>query len=354
MVGRDAGLVAQLHAALVKRPRFSKLPRDVLEPLADNSLAHDHVRIRGTGMLLRVPKRSRMALDAFGNLAYEAACYDRAGASGHVPRIHGALAPANDLPLGALIVDEIRGRSPILPEDLRALVAALASIHGLPVPPTNRRRPLIDLVDPVADLLTEIDGEAIYLPEAGLGADVQATILEELAAARPSLPLHHHPAATLIAFDASPRNFLVDGDGRAYLVDLERARYGAPCLDLAHTTLYTSTTWDTASYAVLSYDQVADAYGDWLAAVPPRVAADWRSWLMPLRRVMWLWSITACAKWRVTNRRSPGANGHTGTAELMDRVADRVDHYLSPEGIDRVRADWLSDHALTRMLGRLE
>ena len=353
-MGRDASLVAQLHAALVKRPRFSKLPLDVLEPLADESMAHDHVRIRGTGMLLRVPKRSRRPLDAFGNLAYEAACYDRAGASGHVPRIHGALAPANDLPHGALIVDEIHGRPPILPDDLRALVAALASIHGLPVPPTNRRRPLIDLADPVADLLTEIDGEAIYLPEAGLGADVLAAILAELAAARPSLPLHDHPAATLIAFDANPRNFLIDGDGRAFLVDLEKARYGAPGLDLAHATLYTSTTWDAASYAVLSHDEMADAYGDWLAAVPPRVAADWRPWLMPLRRVKWLWSITACAKWRVMNRQAPDSGGQNGTTDLVDRVADRVDHYLSPEGVDRVRTDWRSDNGLTRLLGPLD
>ena len=36
------------------------------------------------------------------------------------------------------------------------------------------------------------------------------------------------------------------------LVDIEKARYSHPPLDLAHATLYTSTTWDVDSRAELT------------------------------------------------------------------------------------------------------
>ena len=39
---------------------------------------------------------------------------------------------------------------------------------------------------------------------------------------------------------------------RAYLVDLEKCRYSYPSFDLAHATLYTSTTWDMDTHTVLS------------------------------------------------------------------------------------------------------
>ena len=55
----------------------------VLEPLPDTGLAHSHVRLVGHGVLARVPKQSQMALSPVGNLAYQAACFERAAAGGH-------------------------------------------------------------------------------------------------------------------------------------------------------------------------------------------------------------------------------------------------------------------------------
>ena len=75
-----------------------------------------------------------------------------------------------------------------------------------------------------------------------------------------------------MAFDGHPGNFVVRADGGAVLVDLEKCRYSYPGLDLAHATLYTSTTWDVATHAVLTHDQVAEAYRQWADAVGPELA----------------------------------------------------------------------------------
>jgi aminoglycoside phosphotransferase (APT) family kinase protein len=350
-----------LRAALARRglPAGPGAAAPQLEPLATTGLAHDHVRIAGTGLLCRVPKQSQLALDAEANLAYQAACFQRAGPSGHVPRLHAVLPPGEGLPLGALVVEEIAGRPPALPGDLPAIAEALAAIHRLPLPEPAARPPLKDQSDPIGETLAEVRRQGEHLPRAGLAPEALAAVREELdwaeaLAARPrAMPV------ALISFDAHPGNFLIDPSGRAVLVDLEKARYGGPGFDLAHATLYTSTTWDVATRAVLTPEQTAEAYARWLAAVPAGLGEAARPWLLPLRRIMWLWSVTWCAKWRVESRAARKAAAAGGSAEdwsaelsgadLVAHVAGRVADYLDPETIARVRGDWLGRHGLTAM-----
>tara|TARA_A100001037_G_scaffold238642_1_gene218099 strand:+ start:344 stop:1411 length:1068 start_codon:yes stop_codon:yes gene_type:complete len=318
--------------------------RDMLSPLPDSGLAHDHVRIGETGALARVPKQSQLGLEAAANLEYQAACFERAAASGHAPRLHDRLAPGADLPMGALIVDLIDGRPLSLPDDLTAMAECLAAIHALPLPVT--RSPLKDPGDPLADTFMEIMSQAVFIAGAGLDPDAESQIRAELQAAGATLAGDARPPRTLIAFDAHPGNYLVDAQGRAILVDLEKARYGAAAFDLAHATLYTSTTWDVDSQAVLDRAQVAAFHRAWLGAVSDALASATEAWLLPLRRMMWLWSVTWCAKWRVQSGGSvAGQNNENWSAELSEdalvaHVAGRVDDYLDPETIARVRTDW--------------
>lgn len=337
----DGGRIEGVCAALAARLGAT---RDMLAPLPDTGLAHDHVRIGGTGALARVPKQSQLGLEAAANLDYQAACFARAAASGHAPRLHDQLAPGTDLPMGALIVDLIDGRPLALPDDLTAMADCLAAIHALPLPEV--RAPLKDPVDPLADTFMEIMSQAAFIAAADLHPETEFQIRAELQAAGVTLTRDTRPPKTLIAFDAHPGNYLVDGDGRAILVDLEKARYGAAAFDLAHASLYTSTTWDVDSRAVLDRDQVAAFHGTWLDAVPGELADATEPWLAPLRRMMWLWSVTWCAKWRVQS--GAGAEGQ-GTENwsadlsedaLVAHVADRVRDYLDPGTVARVRADW--------------
>lgn len=353
-----ATLLPILHRRLCALPAFADLALAQLQPLPTTGLAHDHVRVGATGLLLRVPKQSQLGLAAAANLAYQAACFQRAAASGHTPRLHGTLPPDAELPMGALLVDEIPGRVVRLPDELPALAQALAAIHALPLPEPAARPPLKNPPDPVADTLREVLTQAEFLAAAGLHPQALAMIRQELALAT-QLPLTP-PPVTLIAFDAHPGNFLLDQAGRALLVDLEKARYGVPAFDLAHATLYTSTTWDVATYAELSIEQVAALYRHWLERVPADLAANVRPWLLPLRRIMWLWSVTWCAKWRVQSAQQATTHKHDldstedwstdlSTSALIRHVAGRVDDYLHPATIAKVRADWSGSQALTAL-----
>ena len=354
-------LLAGLAGRLTALGEFGDISVGDLKPMTTTGLAHDHVRLNGYKLLARVPKQSQMELDAEANLAYQAACFTRAAASGQTPRLHCVLPPSAELPMGALIVDEIEGVVLPLPDKIEAMALALAAIHTLPVPDDGDRAPLKNPVNTLADTFTEVMAQSAFIAAADLDYEAEAQIREELVVAGMLLARTDRPPVTLIAFDAHPGNFLLTAEGRAILVDLEKARYGVPAFDLAHATLYTSTTWDIATYAELTADQIAGFYATWLAAVPVPLAEMVAPWLLDLRRMMWLWSVTWCAKWRVRSRAAALAGDRTGrstedwSAELSDpalvaHVAGRVNHYLDPATIERVRRDWRSDSALTDLL----
>ena len=313
-----------------------------LERLPDKGLAHDHVRLAGSGVLARMPKQSQMGWTAADNLAYQRACFERAAVGGHAPFCHGALPPSAPLPRGALLVQEIEGRTARLPADLGAVARALAALHALPVPEPTQRAPLLDPPDPLHALCEEIATQAGHLEAACLAAPVARNIEVQWQRLQALRAEPGRPGVHLIAFDAHPGNFIVQPDGRAVLVDLEKCRYGYPGLDLAHATLYTSTTWDVDSHAVLTPGQVVAFYREWAQAVGP-VATRAQAWHLPLRRAMWLWSVTWCAKWRVTSgaRASAVPDGEDWSSEhseaaLVAHVRERVDHYLSEAVVSTV------------------
>lgn len=320
-----------------------------LEPMPDTGLAHWHVRLVGRGVVARLPKQSQMGLGARANLDYQAACFERASAGGHAPRLVALLAPHESLPRGGLLVEEVVGRPLSLPHDLPALADALASWHALPLPPADARAPLVDPPDPLQAMADELAAQAGHLDAAALDPLVRRVIGDHLQRFADRVGAYHGRAdgapgacpKRLIAFDAHPGNFLVRTDGRAVLVDLEKARYGAPPLDLAHATLYTSTTWDRASHAVLSPGQVIEATRRWLGALGP-LARSLRPWIVPLREAMWLWAVTWCAKWRVLSAQAARgqADGEDWSAAhsdaaLVAHVRGRVDHYLHPTVVEQ-------------------
>lgn len=334
-----AALLDPLRAALHDaRSVWADAP---LEPMSDKGLAHHHVRLVGTGVIARLPKQSQMDLAAQANLDYQAACYRRVSVAGAAPQLRGVLAPSSELPRGGLLVQEIVGRSARLPDDLRAIARALAAIHSLPLPPAPQRPPLRDDSDPLQALWQEIETQAVHLDGAGVAPVSRALIDAQRAALRERCRSPARPPRRLIAFDAHPGNFMLRADGSAVLVDLEKARYSHPPLDLAHATLYTSTTWDVDVYAELTLDQVADTCVEW-AAHTDDAASSW-PWVLPLRAAMWLWSVTWCAKWRALS--SHEAHNDSGgedwsqrhsEAALVAHVRDRVNCYLSAPVIERI------------------
>nr|WP_243726441.1 aminoglycoside phosphotransferase family protein [Halomonas ventosae] len=314
--------------------------------MADTGLAHHHVWLKRQQIdwVARLPKQSQMRLDPAANLDYQTACFERASQGGHAPALHGILPPSQALPRGGLLVSAIRGRPARLPDDLPGIAEALASFHVLEVPDAEARPPLLSPADPWAAMLEEVREQACFLDRAGLAADARALIDAELSALPERLPAGPGAEPRLISFDAHPGNFLVTESGRAVLVDLEKCRYGLAGFDLAHASLYTSTTWDLQSRTELLPGQVAAFYRHWMAAMGFTGDTDT---LLACRRAMWLWSLTWCAKWRASHLRSRDAQarGEDWSAELSDdaliaHVRDRVDHYLSVDVIEHVQREF--------------
>ncbi len=334
-------LPAPLLAALDRRLATLGLAHRGCVVLADQGLAHTHVVLQGTGWLARVPKHSQLNLPAAQHLRQEATCFERAAPSGHTPALFATLPPGPDLPWGALLVAHVHGQ-PAGAAHMGAVVDALAAIHHLPPPPLAQRPPLSSGADPVGEWLAVLHAQAVHWQHPAVPPRTRErvqqrlrTLPERLARACGGMPI------TLIAQDAHPGNFLVRPDGHAVLVDLEKMRYSLPPLDVAHATLYTSTTWDVATAFELTTADVQQACLRWLALMGPS-AARYVAGMVPLREAMWLWSLAWCAKWlsesghpaRPVGAGEDWSHDHHSTA-LTDHVTQRARHYLSAACVDR-------------------
>ena len=151
-------------------------------------------------------------------------------------------------------MEKVCGRPACLPRDLGAIARALGALHVLPLPGSGLRPPVRDESDPLGELREEIAAQW------RLGRSPAVDALRA-ACDRPD----RQPCA-LTAFDAHPGNSLIRSDGRAILVDLEKARYAYPGLDLAHATLYTSTTWGRSPPTVLDVAQLQVVQVAWVGA----------------------------------------------------------------------------------------
>lgn len=365
--GRMEAQIPAMAKALNNLGVIDPVSPEQLTLLPTTGLAHDHIRISETGMVLRVPRQSQLALDARSNLVYQQACFERAEPSGRTPKFYTALQPEPEIPMGALLVEFVEGVPIVLPDALPNTAQTLASIHGLPLPETESRLPLKTLDDPIKDTLNEVfdQSRSMYSENSAIDPDSKAQIEKELDWAASFADNTGKPPVTLISFDAHPGNFIQEPghitESRAVLVDLEKARYGAPGFDLAHATLYTSTTWDIATYAELTASDISSFYESWLKAVPPNLAESSRKWLLPCRRIMWLWSITWCAKWSLDSnleylaskdqaKSTEDWSADNTDRKLVDHVADRVANYLEPETIAHVRKDWAKHSELNSLL----
>jgi hypothetical protein len=355
-----------LYMALTRDGAFSSLSqidRAALQLMPEKGLAHDHVRIVGTGLLLRVPRQSQFAFAAADNLTYQSACFERASQGAHAPRLHGVLPPSQDVPMGALVVDEIEGRSVELPADLAALADCLASIHSLDIPPPEDRPPLAYHHDPIAGTLAFINEQAHFLDDATDDKGAISLIKEELRWARAFADenMNKLQPTTLVASDTHPGNYVVDQTGRAYIVDLEKALYGSPAIDLAHCSLYTSTTWDIAASYIVDPADVIAFYRSYFDSIEPALVLALKPWLLPLRRLTWLRSTTWSAKWRVESHKLSvsgkeiAENTEDWSAEnrdtqLMAHVEERTRDFLSVATVEHICAEWRTGSELAAAL----
>ena len=281
-------LVAALNAA------GARVRPDTLEELPRSGLAHRHWRLRGRGLVLRVP----ILPGARASLERQAAIFERAAASGHTPALQAVLRPSKQLPAGALLVEAIGGRMPRVPDDLPALATALAAIHGLKTP--RVRVPIPAPAEPFAATLALIEqnlerGTSVLKPE--IRALLDGELLWARQFARENAKALRAAPCALIVTDAHPRNFLIAAEERAICLDLERGQYACPAIDLAHAILPIAVAWGRSGEKLTPADRrrFLDTY---FRRRGPRAARALKPWLKPFARLIALRTTAAYAAFK--------------------------------------------------------
>lgn len=330
----------QLAGILAERPTAPATIGQALSVLTTKGISHDHWRIGDSGLVLRIPRMSQWSMAPDEQLGYEATAFTRAATSGHCPTLRDIVAVCETLPRGALIVDLIDGRPPRLPGDLDAIADAFVAIHQLPVPEPASQPPLQSHAAPLAATLRVIEEQAAFLPEAQLSNEARTAFDDELAWAR-EFASQGEPdiALCLVGTDTHPGNFLIDGAGKAWFVDLEKALYGVPPIDLAHATLAVATGWDPDCAARLTTAQIAAFYRRYLERIGPTRASELRPWLIPLRRLTWLRTMTWFARWQAAWQ--GGDHPASRDAAMSEHIAGHIAASFEADTIALARADWL-------------
>lgn len=337
-----------LLAALRERPAFTNFTAADLQPLPATGTAHGHVRL-SNGLVARVAYAHDGDPSAAARLAVQAEAFRYLAPARRTPLLHDVIEPRPGLPGGALIVGAIDGRAPHLPDELAAMADTLARIHALPQPADDS--PIPCQKNPFLETLAAIEQNATrFLDKAVPDAGARAEIAEELGQMREmadGVAGRAQPLAVALA-DTHPGNFLVDRDGIAWFVDLEKVHVGSPAIDLAHATLATSTLWHPDVGKVLSRADVRRFYSLYLEKVGPRRAAELEPWLQPMRRLTWLRTTLFMARWRVQTRAprdpsDPTQWSDAGLEPAMKAHIDaRIDQCFRRDTIRAIRAEWMT------------
>lgn len=340
-------LAARLPDALRRNHRLRGLAHGTPTPLEAGGIAHDHLRLDGATFdgvqaLARIPRLSQWGQSPQAHLTYEAAAFARAGPSCVTPRLLGVLSTDAFPPNGALLVEYIDGRKVRFPDDIAAVARCLAHLHQIPIPEVADRHPLRTQTDPASETLAIVEEQAGFIGEIPIAPDSRLQITEEIDALR-RLSDEAHSWPPLLAFsgtDTHPGNYLIRDDGRAVFVDLEKAMFGMPAIDLAHATLYTSTMWDADCAVALDPSETERFYACYAANSEPDITDALSVWRLPMRRLTWLRTLTWCVRWQALSARDPDWAPSKMPARVRAHVRATIDDFLSPETIHRIRSEW--------------
>jgi aminoglycoside phosphotransferase (APT) family kinase protein len=317
------------------------------EALPATGTAHGHVRLKDD-RLARIAYAYEDDPTAAARLHLQAEAFRYLEPAGRTPRLHEVIEPRTGLPGGALIVDFIEGRAPLLPDELEPMADTLARLHALPLPASGS--PIPRQENPFRTTLEVVEeGARRFLDAAIPDVAARAEIVEELGLMRDRAPpLAGRPQHLSVALaDTHPGNFIVDRAGIAWFVDLEKVHVGSPAIDLAHATLPTSTVWHPDVGKVLSTAEVKGFYDSYLARIGDTRAAELRPWLQPMRRLTWLRTTMFMARWKVQTEspRDPSDPSQWSDAGLSpamrEHLRSRIAFAFERETIRSIRAEWL-------------
>lgn len=237
---------------------------ETYEPLGQGEYNKNYVfthPVTGKRLVLRVNFGSQMHLD--NQIDYEAAALQQLEPSGRTPKVYYVDGSFQNLDHGVLVMEWLPGRALDYEsrEELREAAAILADIHCVPV---LRPEELIAPENSLKAILEECeDMVKLYLNSEAAPTSKKRKIRDLLDLAwEKENALQGQPfQRCIINTELNNTNFLMDGEGKSFLVDWEKPLYGDPAQDLAHFLAPTTTFWKTdVIFSKEQMDEVIDTY----------------------------------------------------------------------------------------------
>jgi thiamine kinase-like enzyme len=313
---------------LSKLPGYENVSPESISFMQGGGLSHDHISIENKDIILRAPRYNQLDMEAGDYLGLQEACFTRTASSRHTPAIYGKLPPSEALPNGALIIQKIEGRKVSCAKDGAAIAEALASINK--IRPGKDTAPLLRASKPFESqkiLLNKIFGEAhekAEIPE--LSKQLIRDELQEINTYLEKISNDPLPVR-LIGGDSHPGNFIIDKDGKGWLVDIEFAQYDVPFIDMADATLKITSELDPELNFTFTSEQKTALYKSWLdkSGYCKNRSEELRHWserMVTMRTILWL------ANWKAEESRKENPFITDKSRENWDRMASS---YLRPE-----------------------
>jgi hypothetical protein len=318
-------LIANAVRAL---PDFRTLGAQDLRIMTGKGLTHDHIAISHTGWLLRVPRRNQLDMTPDDYLDYQQKCYAAASQSGHAPACLTTIHPQTGLTQGALVIQTIEGRKPLLPQDWPAMAKALAALHSLPPERYAQavqasERPFASQDFLLNTLFRPSYEQSVLPPESRALMDAELQSINDF--------LHRQKQGqkgmALLGGDSHPANFMIDKAGKAWLVDLEFMLADMPHIDLADAGLPLTANLEPDIRPC--HDAVARTsfYKAWVNQVPSAMAQDFEPAMDMAERMVRMRSLLWLCDW-TTKPAQDRVSIPAETARHWDAMAG---FYLKPD-----------------------
>ena len=201
------------------------------------------VRARQGDLVLRINHGSQLGLGA-RQIVYEFDVLQALAKSGVTPRPHAVESAPHDLPGGVLLMEYLPGRAFDYSRDSDLAARVFARVHAAAPNPGLVRQP-----DPVAAIASESISLIERYPDHPLREKRTALLglhARVLRLAEDASELFARDAQVLVNTEVNSGNFIVgegERQGRAWLVDWEKAVLSTRCQDLGHFLVRTTTRW---------------------------------------------------------------------------------------------------------------
>lgn len=242
-------------------------------------------------LVLRINKGSQMHLE--NQIEYEFSALKNLENSGRTPKALFFDNSKSILPYGTLVMEWLPGRALNYRTDLQKAAEIFADIHSTPIPADNK---LIAPNFPAKAIYDECLEMVQHYFTWEKAEPVIISLLNELIDEIGKLPLTEISTAPkcIVNTEVNSGNFLINDEGKSYLIDWEKPLLSEPAQDLGHFLVPTTTFWKTD--VILTPEEIREFVAHYKKALNGRMDTTSLSERLPLFfTVTCLRGVTWCA-----------------------------------------------------------